>query len=291
MSDTGPTRTSSAAGQPVVADVLRERNAPKLMLTHPSFIRRKAEFKELGHRLAKAIAGRGGLLILVGKSGSGKSRTVEEFADRVELRASKMAVMRGRCYQGQSVPRYGPLAEALTEYVNTAELKSYDNVGDGAPDLAWLVPTLARRLPHSSEPTAPRSREERLRIFEAVSRFLIAASANARLLITLDDLQWADDDTIAMLQHIAAAIARHPILIVGAYRGAKLNPKHPLAGCEQIEISGLDSYHAGQLLAAAARRDVPDLLVKPIAKESDGNPSLILEALLLLAQEGIDGLS
>ena len=289
MSEAGPIRLGNAPGQPVVADAHRERSERRLMLTHPSFISRKAEFRKLGHRLSKAIAGRGGLLLLVGKPGIGKSRTVEEFADRVEPRAGKMAVMRGRCYQGQSVPRYGPLAEALTEYVNTAQLEgSADNVGDGAPYLAWLVPTLARRLPQSSEPTAPRSREE---AFDAVSRFLIAASADARLLITLDDLQWADDDTLAMLQHIAAAIANHPILIVGAYRGAKLDPEHPLAACEQIQIGGLDTYQAGRLLAAAAGRDLPDLLVKPIAKETDGNPSLILEALLLLAQEGIDGLT
>ena len=50
-------------------------------------------------------------------------------------------------------------------------------------------------------------------------------------------------------------------------------------------------YQAGRLLAAAAGRDLPDLLVNPIARETDGNPSLILEALLLLAQEGIDGLT
>ena len=289
MSEAGPIRLGNAPGQPVVADAHRERSERRLMLTHPSFISRKAEFRKLGHRLSKAIAGRGGLLLLVGKPGIGKSRTVEEFADRVEPRAGKMAVMRGRCYQGQSVPRYGPLAEALTEYVNTAQLESSaDNVGDGAPYLAWLVPTLARRLPHSSEPTAPRSREE---AFDAVSRFLIAASADARLLITLDDLQWADDDTLAMLQHIAAAIAHHPILIVGAYRGAELEQGHPLADYEQIMVNGLDTYQAGRLLAAAAGRDLPDLLVNPIARETDGNPSLILEALLLLAQEGIDGLT
>jgi hypothetical protein len=144
MSEAGPIRLGNAPGQPVVADAHRERSERRLMLTHPSFISRKAEFRKLGHRLSKAIAGRGGLLLLVGKPGIGKSRTVEEFADRVEPRAGKMAVMRGRCYQGQSVPRYGPLAEALTEYVNTAQLESSaDNVGDGAPYLAWLVPTLA----------------------------------------------------------------------------------------------------------------------------------------------------
>jgi len=53
----------------------------------------------------------------------------------------------------------------------------------------------------------------------------------------------------------------------------------------------LTTYQAGRLLAAAAGRDLPDLLVNPIARETDGNPSLILEALLLLAQEGIDGLT
>jgi hypothetical protein len=80
-------------------------------------------------------------------------------------------------------------------------------------------------------------------------------------------------------------------LIIGAYRGAELEQGHPLADYEQIMVNGLDTYQAGRLLAAAAGRDLPDLLVKPIAKETDGNPSLILEALLLLAQEGIDGLT
>src|SRR5207245_374125 len=63
----------------------------------------------------------------------------------------------------------------------------------------------------------------------AVSQLLIAASERAPILLVLDDLHWADRDTIAMLRHVARAVARHRMLVLGLYRDVELDRQHALA--------------------------------------------------------------
>jgi hypothetical protein len=138
--------------------------------------------------------------------------------------------------------------------------------------------------------------EERFRLLDAVSQLLIAASERAPIVLVLDDLHWADRDTIAMLRHVARAVPKHRLLVVGLYRDVELDRQHPLADAlgalrreapyERIALKGLDAAGVGALLEGVAQQEVNPALVRAISDETNGNPFFIREVLIHLVEEG-----
>jgi tetratricopeptide (TPR) repeat protein len=234
------------------------------------------------------------MAMLVGEPGIGKTRVLEEFTEAA--RASRALVLWGRCYEGEWAPPYGPFAQAIAEFVGNANPEDLRrNLGFGGPPLARLVPLLRERLPDLTQPVPLAPEEERFRLLDAASQLLIAVSQRAPLVVVLDDLHWADRGTLAMLRHVARFIARHRILMLGAYRDVEVDRHHPLtdalgalrreAPYERIQIKGLGAREVGSLLAAIADQNVPDNFANLIASETDGNPFFICELILHLTEE------
>src|SRR5262245_54824294 len=80
-------------------------------LRHTPFTGRAAELSRLAQRFEEARSGRGGVVLLVGEPGIGKTRTLEEFSE--SARAQAALVLWGRCYEGEAGRPYGPFAEAI----------------------------------------------------------------------------------------------------------------------------------------------------------------------------------
>jgi class 3 adenylate cyclase/tetratricopeptide (TPR) repeat protein len=282
--------------EPVEAcEVLYDVDQPAALLVHTPFVGRSAEVGKLSQKLGEARAGHGGLVMLVGEPGIGKTRLAEECAEAA--RKEGTVILWGRCYEGEWAPPYGPFAEAISEYSRSAgprELRH--DLGAGAGPIARVVPELRNSLPDIPEPASLQPDEERFRLLDAVSQFLIGASMRAPVVLVLDDLHWADRGTIAMLRHVARFAPRNRILLLGAYRDVELDRQHPLADAlaalrretnyERILLKGLDTQEVGQLLASLAEQDVPDALVSAISAETDGNPFFIREVLAHLVEEG-----
>ena len=282
--------------EPVAAcEVLYDVDQPAALLVHTPFVGRSAEVGKLSQKLGEARAGHGGLVMLVGEPGIGKTRLAEECAEAA--RKEGTVILWGRCYEGEWAPPYGPFAEAISEYSRSAgprELRH--DLGAGAGPIARVVPELRNSLPDIPEPASLQPDEERFRLLDAVSQFLIGASTRAPVVLVLDDLHWADRGTIAMLRHVARFAPRNRILLLGAYRDVELDRQHPLADAlgalrretnyERILLKGLDTQEVGQLLASLAEQDVPDALVSAISAETDGNPFFIREVLAHLVEEG-----
>src|SRR5438876_5447798 len=245
--------------------------------------------------LHRACAGEGALVMVVGEPGIGKTRTAEELAELARRDGAR--VLPGRCYEGEWAPPYGPFVEAIEAYaraVTAEELRA--DLGYGAPPLARLIPSLRERLPGIAEPAPLPADEERFRLLDAVSQLLIAASERAPILLVLDDLHWADRDTIAMLRHVARAVARHRMLVLGLYRDVELDGQHALADAlgarrreapyARVALKGLDVAGVGALLEAMAQHEPNPALVRAISDETDGNPFFIREVLIHLVEEG-----
>src|SRR5262245_48358249 len=171
------------------------------------------------------------------------------------------------------------------------------DLGLGAPSLARLVPAIRRRLPEVPEPLALEPDEERLRLFDAVSQFLIAPAARAPLVVVLDDLHWADKGTLTLLRHIARFVAKHAILLVGMYRDVELDRQHPLADVlavlrreveyERLVLRGLGIDEVRTLVETIADHDVDPALTQAIGAETNGNPFFIREVLIHLVEGGM----
>jgi class 3 adenylate cyclase/tetratricopeptide (TPR) repeat protein len=293
--DLGALELKGLAAPVPACEVIYEHDEPRAILRQMPFVGRASQMALLEHKLADARAGRGGLVMVVGEPGIGKTRTLEEFA--ANSRAHGALVVWGRCYEGEWAPPYGSFAEAIAEYVRAADAGHLRRELDyGGPPLARLVPAIRERIPDIGQPTPLQPEEERFRLLDAVSQLLIAVSARTPLVLVLDDLHWADRGTIAMLRHVARFIARNRILVIGAYRDVELDRQHPLSDAlaalrreaeyERINLKGLDSREVGELLQTVADQDVPEVLIKAIDTETEGNPFFIREVLLHLIEEG-----
>lgn len=276
-------------------EVIYETEQQGLMLSRTPFVGRDAELSRIKTKLADARTGRGGLVMLVGEPGIGKSRMIEEFTEHA--RSDGAAVLFGACFEGEWVPPFAPFADAIDNYAKEASVETLQaDLGHSAGAIARLAPTLRDRLPDFAEPAALQPDEERFRLLDAVSQFLIATSQRVPVVLVLDDLHWADKGTIAMMRHVARFVTKHRILMLGAYRDVELDRQHPLSDAlaqlrreveyERIALKGLDESDIGAMLTSITEQEVPEAFVHAISDETDGNPFFIREVLIHLTEEG-----
>ncbi|MGH9037275.1 MAG: ATP-binding protein, partial [Acidimicrobiia bacterium] len=133
-------------------------------------------------------------------------------------------------------------------------------------------------------------------LLDAMAQFLVARSRRAPVLLVLDDLQWADGSTVAMVRHLVRFAPRERMLILGAYPDLELDPDHPLsdllgvvareAGYEHLHLRGLDPAEVTRLLGALAGHDVEENVGAAWVSQTEGNPFFIQELLRHLVEEG-----
>ncbi|QJY48411.1 BTAD domain-containing putative transcriptional regulator [Pseudonocardia broussonetiae] len=243
-----------------------------------TFVGRERELGALRAHVADAAAGRGGVVLLRGEPGIGKTRLLAELASAAE--AGGACVLTGRCPEGGALP-FHPFAEALGRH------------GTDDPAVAALV---SAGGPEGAA-EALRPDELRTRLLDAVARRVSAMAAAAPLVLLLDDLHWADSGTVAMLRHTARVTARDPVLVVVAYRGEEVDARHPLtdalgalrseAECRELRLGGIGGAALARLLRDTAGAPVAEELVSAVRAETDGNPFLAREIVRHLHDDGV----
>ncbi|HVY38071.1 MAG TPA: AAA family ATPase, partial [Polyangia bacterium] len=150
------------------------------------------------------------VLLFVGDPGIGKTRRLDLVAD--EVRGSGGTVVRGRAFEAEMVRPYGPWSDALA--------------GAGLPAEALtgsdLVNDLAPVSPGGAPGTAAGGAADRGRLFEAVARLLTHAAAGGPAAVVLDDIQWLDEASAALLHFLARTPRDGRILIACAARAGEL---------------------------------------------------------------------
>src|SRR5208282_4775562 len=162
-----------------------------------------------------------------------------------------------------------------------------------------LVPALADRLPGLPPSRATDPDTERYLLFAAVVGLLAALSRTQPVVLVLDDLQWADEGSLLMLRHLAAAGQVTRVLVIGTYRDDGGPDSHPLTDTlaalhrqsrlSRIELAGLDDAGVVALLEAAAGYSLDDAgvsLAHAVHRETDGNPFFVSEMLRHLSEAG-----
>ena len=260
-----------------------------------AFVGRAREFAALHRQLEAAFAGAGGVAMLVGEAGIGKTRTAQEFAAEAGRRGA--CVLAGRCYEGEWSPPFGPWVEALGRYAQATDPERLRrDLGLGAPAVGQLVPAVRAVLPDVRPPAPLGVEEERVRVQDAVTQFLLALARRRPLVLVLDDLNWADPASLGLLRYLARFLPEAGLLVVGTYRDEEVGSRHPLTaaladlrrevGYGHLPLTGLSLDETRALLAHAAQREIAPALARTIHAETSGNPFFAREVLRHLLEEG-----
>jgi hypothetical protein len=175
----------------------------------PVLVGRDEEVRYLKAALAAAAAGHGGTIFLAGEAGIGKSRLVRETAQAA--RARGFAVLAGRSVAGGVPTPFRPYAEALASAGRAGRLP------DGG-ELDPFLPALGRLVPEWRRPLEAPADGSLVFLGEAVLRLLRLLSPQAGCLLVLEDLHWADGETLALLEYLADNLSAERVLCVGTLR-------------------------------------------------------------------------
>ena len=165
---------------------------------------REEETARLRAALAAAQAGRGGTVLVTGEAGIGKSRLIREIAHTA--RGRDFVVLAGRAVGGGVPTPFRPFAEALAGAGRAGGVPDHN-------ELDPFRPALGRLVPQWRQWQAPGD-ESLVFLGEAVLQLLRVLSADAGCLLVLEDLHWADRETVALLEYLADNLAAE-----GAVRG------------------------------------------------------------------------
>jgi DNA-binding SARP family transcriptional activator len=246
---------------------------------------RDAEIERLRRQL-DATPGRGGRLVVVeGQAGIGKTRLIEELLAQTARGASeegRWTLLVGHGYQdAQGLPHH-PLIEALRSQLSPATIDALDLPEIWLAEASRLLPEIAARRPLPPLPARLDPQQERNRLFESVAR-LIAALGRPRLLV-LEDLHWADAETLHLLAYLVRHEGLRDTLVLATVRS-----EDALDGLEQT-LTGLE--YEGRLerialapLSATATMDLvrevaraaPAEFAARVYQESEGNALFAVE--------------
>ncbi len=232
---------------------------------------RDQELAELLGWQSAALAGHGGLALVSGPPGIGKTRLAEELAARA--RQDGHRVLWGRAVEDQGAPPLWLWRRILAA------------VG-GEDAWAQLTEGVAADGVRSDDLAAARYRAAAT----AVDAITAAADA-AGLLVVLEDLHWADQASLFLLRELAAELPGSRLLVLGTSRDgpgepgqAALGDLTRLPGLRARRLGGLDEVAVTGMLRAAGLAVTPDM-ARIVAARSDGNPLYVTTLARLLASE------
>ena len=288
-----------------------------------NLVGRERELAELRHGLEGALNGRGGLFMVAGDPGVGKTALADELGAEA-VRAGAL-VLWGRAWDGGGAPAYWPWLRIMRRL--SAERDISATLAALGPEagarLARVMPDLvpapaarpgdapeldprAAPAPHAGPDGAPppgrpepdpglgETDAARFQIFDAVTSLLRAAAAGGPLVLILDDLHGADQPSLLLLGFLAVHLRDSPILVIGTYRESEARLDPQLAGAlgdiirhgQRLPLRGLRERDVAEVVERVAGRRPPDRVVRAIHEATEGNPFFVDEVVRLLSAEG-----
>ncbi len=260
------------------------------MLGRPSarpFVGRARELGRLERQWDGVVDGGHATVLVGGEAGAGKTRLAAEFA--AACYDAGAVVLSGVSDAELAMP-YQPWVMVAEQLVRQLPAEALDALHDELGHLATLVPQLDRVVPGLVRPVLFDPEAERQRLQSAIRAVIAAAATLAPVVLVLDDLHWAGQQTLGMLRYLARTAPVDRLLVIGTFRDADDEVTEPLVSlladlrrvesAERIKLGGLDVDGVRELLSSAASASPTASLgerAQTVVERTGGNPFLVWE--------------
>ena len=264
-------------------------------LTDIPLIGREQEFAELKRLLGEAMAGRGSMVLIGGEPGIGKTHLARAILDEARRRGAVGVV--GHCYELEGSPPYVPFIEMLEYIARMAPREALRlSLGDDAPEVARLMPELRNMYPDLPPAISLPPEQQRRYLFNAFRSYVERAARVTPVAVVFEDLHWADEPSLLLLQHHAQTLSNTPMLVICTYRDVGIEVTRPFAQtvetllrqkqATRMPLRRLPQDGVKNMLAAMSNQAPPSSLVRVIFEETEGNPFFVEEVFRHLSEEG-----
>jgi AAA ATPase domain len=224
-------------------------------------------------QIDRAADSHGGLVLITGEAGIGKTTLVTAAAEDARRRLGAL-VIGGACWDSESAPGYWPwvqVVRGLRRGATAEEWAAAEAAAGGT--LSVLLGEAANREAADGFP-----------LYDAVTNALVSVSQRRPVVVVLDDLHWADTASLKLLEFAAQHTWFERLLLVGTYRDVEVEASgHPLrslmtplvAKATTVTLTGLDRDGVGALIARTAGREPAAQLVDEVHRRTGGNPFFV----------------
>jgi tetratricopeptide (TPR) repeat protein len=275
-----------------------------------SLIGREKELLHLQELFNQAQAGQGKLCLIAAEAGRGKSRLVSELRSYVYERGG--IFIEGKCFRQDNKLPYQPFTEALNEYIKKVEyspsqqrdktiIRIKERLGELGRVIERISPLIQRLIGESPPLVELEPERENRRFLTTTSNFFRGISTSQEpIVLSIDDLQWADEGSLSLLEELTSEIKDSHLLVLGNYRDNEVGPQHKLIkliqdsskrgySLEEIKLSFFDQARTNRMVSELLRQEeeATQQISAYIQEKSQGNPFFILEIIRQLVEEGV----
>lgn len=261
---------------------------------HGSLIGRNTEWERLRSTWQDVARGRSRIALIEGDAGLGKTRLADDFARWATAEGG--TVLRGRAFDARGGVPFGAMIEALRLGIDAPGLSG--TAPEWLAEVGRLVPELRQRFRGLPE-IPPASTADGWRLFEGIAQVLLALSEESPVMLVVDDVQWCDADSCALLHFLIRKLDRAPILWCFTFAAGAVQGDAPTArlvralrampACIAIALRPLTEDDVWQLVRGLGAVSSPDgarRLSSRIHEVTAGYPFYIVELLKTLFAQG-----
>ncbi|WP_327000980.1 AAA family ATPase [Dactylosporangium sp. NBC_01737] len=233
----------------------------------------------------RAVASHGGLVLVAGEPGIGKTTLVTAAADEARQRGA--LVLGAACWDSDSAPGYWPWVQVMRGLRRSADDWALARESS-EPALRVLLGEDTGAGTGSGSGSGPADLadgdHEAFALYDAVTTALVSVSQRRPVIVVLDDLHWADPASMRLLRFATQHTWFERLLVIGTYRDAEVESAehrlHPLlmpltAKATTVTLTGLSRAEVGALISRTAGREPDAELLSEVHRRTGGNPFFV----------------